>query len=123
MGKRQSEACKCKGIIHLRHASIRNLAERILGITKEKFPILATMMEFKFKTQRDIALCCLLLHYFIRKTNIYNEGFDYQETEDEDEEEEENLAADEAVVDGLLFRDKIANDMWDQYVAYCLANA
>jgi hypothetical protein len=63
-----------------------------------------------------------LLHNFIRKTNIYDEGFDYQDTENE-EEVEENLAADEAVADGLLFRDNIANDMWDRYVAYCLANA
>ena len=38
-------------------------------------------------------------------------------------EEEENLAADEAVVDGVLFRDNIANEMLNQYVAYCLANA
>ena len=96
-----------------------NLAERVLGITKEKFSILATMMEFKFKTQRDIVLCCLLLHNFIRKTNIYDGEFDYQDTVDE----EENLAADEAVADGVLFRDNIANAMWDQYVAYCLANA
>ena len=53
--------------------------------------------------------------------DLRNEG-DYQDTEDE-EEVEENLAADEAVADGLLFRDNIAYDMWDQYVAYCLANA
>ena len=32
---------------------------------------------------------------------------------------EENFAAEEAVADGLLFRDNKANDMWDQYVA-CL---
>jgi hypothetical protein len=35
------------------------------------------MMEFKFSSQRDIVLCCLLLHNFIRKTNMYDEGFDY----------------------------------------------
>ena len=121
--KGNRKPANARELFNLRHASLRNLAERVLGITKEKFPILATMMEFKFQTQRDIVLCCLLLHNFIRKTNIYDEGFDYQETEDEEEEEEENLAADEAVVDGVLFRDNIANEMWDQYVAYCLANA
>ena len=111
-------------LFNLRHASVRNLAERVLGITKEKFPILATMMEFKFSSQRDIVLCCLLLHNFIRKTNMYDEGFDYQANADEEEEEQEegeNLAAEEAV-DGILVRDTIANEMWEQYVAYCLAN-
>ena len=45
-----------KELYNLRHASTRNLAERVLGITKEKFPILATMMEYDFPTQRDMVL-------------------------------------------------------------------
>ena len=55
---------------------------------------------------------------------MYDEGFDYQANADEEEEEQEegeNLAAEEAV-DGILFRDTIANEMWETYVAYCLAN-
>lgn len=76
-------------LFNLRHASLRNLAERVLGITKEKFPILSTMMEYEFKTQRDIVLCCLLLHNFIRKTNLYDEGFDYEYDDDNNEGEED----------------------------------
>ena len=44
------------------------------------------------------------------------------EEEEEEQEEGENLAAEEAVVDGILFRDTIANEMWEQCIAYCLAN-
>ncbi len=53
---------------------------------------------------------------------MYDEGFDYLANADEEEEQEEgeNLAAEEAVVDGILFRDTIAKKMWEQYVAYCL---
>ena len=55
---------------------------------------------------------------------MYDKSFDYLANADEEEEQEEgeNLAAEEAVVDGILFRDIIANEMWEQYVAYCLAN-
>jgi hypothetical protein len=57
---------------------------------------------------------------------MYDEGFDYLANNadvEEEQEEGENLAAEEAVVDGILFRDTIANAMWEQFVAYCLANA
>jgi hypothetical protein len=113
-----------KELYNLRHASARNLAERVLGITKEKFPILSTMMEYDyFPTQRDMVLCCLLLHNFIRKTNLFDMGFQYaNDVEEEAEEDEDAGEGENAVVDGTLFRDNIANAMWNQYVAYCLAN-
>ena len=55
---------------------------------------------------------------------MYDKSFDYLANADEEEEQEEgeNLAAEEAVVDGILFRDTIANEIREQYVAYCLAN-
>jgi hypothetical protein len=112
-----------KELYNLRHASARNLAERVLGITKEKFPILSTMMEYDFPTQRDMVLCCLLLHNFIRKTNLFDKGFQYaNDVVEETEEDEEAAEGEYAVVDGNIFRDNIANAMWNQYVAYCLAN-
>ena len=83
------------------------------------------MMEYDFPTQRDMVICCLLLHNFIRNTNLYDEGFQYANDGEEPEEEvvvEENADGENAVVDGTIFRDNIANAMWNQHVAYCLAN-
>jgi hypothetical protein len=38
-------------LFNLRHAQLRNVIERILGVVKERFRILSTPMEFDFKTQ------------------------------------------------------------------------
>ena len=42
--------------------------------------------------------------------------------EAEEEDDGENADGEIAVIDGTIFRDNIANAMWTQYVAYCLAN-
>ena len=50
-------------------------------------------------------------------------GFQYaNDVEEEAEEDEDAGEGENAVVDGTIFRDNIANAMWNQYVAYCLAN-
>ena len=79
--------------------------------------------KYDFPTQRDMVLFCLLVHNFIRKTNLFDEGFQCgNDGEESDEENEEDADGENVVVDGTIFKDNIANAMWNQYVAYCLPN-
>ena len=64
-------------LYNLRHAQKRNVVESTLGVTKKKFPILQHMLPYSLVEQRDIVICCLLLHNFIRKTNLYDDDFTY----------------------------------------------
>src|SRR5437667_10829536 len=53
-------------LFNLRHSSLRNVIERIFGILKNQFKMLAQQLEFPFPVQVKIVkgLCCL--HNIIR---------------------------------------------------------
>jgi len=54
-------------LFNLRHASLRNVIERIFGIFKSRFTIFKSAPPFPFKTQVEIVLACVALHNFLRK--------------------------------------------------------
>ena len=56
-----------KELFNLRHASLRNVIERIFGIFKSRFTIFKSAPPFPFKTQVEIVLACAALHNFLRK--------------------------------------------------------
>ena len=56
-----------KELFNLRHASLRNVIERIFGIFKSRFTIFKSAPPFPFKTQVEIVLACVALHNFLRK--------------------------------------------------------
>ncbi|KAK3219588.1 hypothetical protein Dsin_013558 [Dipteronia sinensis] len=56
-----------KELFNLRHASLRNVIERIFGILKSRFTIFKSAPPFPFKTQVEIVLACVALHNFLRK--------------------------------------------------------
>lgn len=54
-------------LFNLRHASLRNVIERIFGIFKSRFTIFKSAPPFLFKTQAELVLACAALHNFLRK--------------------------------------------------------
>ncbi|XP_023636147.1 putative nuclease HARBI1 [Capsella rubella] len=65
-----------------RHASLRNVIERIFGIFKSRFLIFKTAPPFPYKTQTEIVLACVALHNFLRK-HCRSDEFLTQEVGDE----------------------------------------
>ncbi|XP_073137568.1 uncharacterized protein [Henckelia pumila] len=55
-----------KELFNVRHASLRNVIERIFGIFKSRFKIFKTTPLFHYKTQTDLVLACAGLHNFLR---------------------------------------------------------
>ncbi|KAL2512187.1 putative harbinger transposase-derived nuclease [Abeliophyllum distichum] len=54
-------------VFNLRHASLRNVIERIFGIFKSRFTIFKSAPPFPFRTQAELVLACAGLHNFLRK--------------------------------------------------------
>jgi hypothetical protein len=56
-----------KELFNLRHAQLRNVIERIFGVLKKRFPILAVMREYDYEQQVDIVYACIALHNFLAR--------------------------------------------------------
>ncbi|CAL9010665.1 unnamed protein product [Prunus brigantina] len=54
-------------LFNLRHASLRNVIERIFGIFKSRFTIFKSVPPFPYRTQTELVLACAGLHNFLRK--------------------------------------------------------
>jgi hypothetical protein len=101
----------------LRHATKRNVVERIFGVLQKRFPILTkTTSNFSVETQVDLVLALCGLHNFLMRNGGRDDAFGVEEVAIEEEEDEENLflyGNDAAAVGD--WRDDIARAMWDQY--------
>ena len=123
-------------LFNLRHASARNVIERIFGILKRRFRILLLPLEYNLDIQARLPAGLAALHNFIRlhePNPTDNEQDDDTQLEDEDDEgggdggganepaapsgdntanatvaEERNAAS--------TMRDRIAQQMWDDYL-------
>ena len=56
-----------KELFNLRHASLRNVVERIFSILKSRFLILKIVPPFPYATQAEVVLACAAVHNFLRK--------------------------------------------------------
>lgn len=54
-------------LFNLRHASLRNVIERIFGMFKSRFAIFKSAPPFSYKKQAGLVLACAGLHNFLRK--------------------------------------------------------
>jgi DDE superfamily endonuclease len=108
-------------LFNLRHASLRNVIERIFGVVKRKFRILAQAAEYPIETQADLILAVCGLYNFI----LEHEGAS-QEVEDTEIEEDIEEGIEEAIVESRSKSDKymdqkreaIAQQMWIDYQVY-----
>jgi hypothetical protein len=129
-GKGNMKPQNKKELFNLRHAQLRNVVERIFGVTKKRFPILDRYTEnWSIETQTRMIFALFMLHNF-----IHNHGGDSIEDEAEEDHREASLRMqpEEAVDDdedsnsldyseGSRLRDSIATEMWNDYTTI-LAN-
>jgi hypothetical protein len=113
-------------LFNLRHASARNVIERIFGVMKRRFHILVNPPEYSMDIQARIPPALCALHNFIRHSDP---------TEIDDYPNAADFAVGRANGAGIgslatqainpaerdrmaLKRDQIAQDMWDSYMAW-----
>lgn len=107
---------------NMKHSSARNVIERCFGLLKAKWGILRSPSWYPVKTFGRIIIACCLLHNLVRQEMSYDTG--------------ENLVIPPVIGDPNLyeptgesiefvettsawshFRDELAREMFDQYVA------
>ncbi|KAH6766959.1 nuclease HARBI1-like protein [Perilla frutescens var. hirtella] len=115
-------------LFNLRHASLRNVIERIFCVFKSRFTIFKTALSFSFQIQAELVLACAGLHNFLRKECRYDE-FPVEYEGDEDlpppppEEEEENMewlsqSQLQQRTEANAWRMSIVNAMWEARPTY-----
>jgi hypothetical protein len=114
-----------KELYNLRHASLRNVVERIFGVVKRKYQILRSPSEYSIATQNRIILVCCVLHNFVR--SLEGQSADnWLDTEVDRNSERESIQPAVAYPEGSSvsskkmdkFRDQVAEKMWVQYQGY-----
>ncbi|XP_028236861.1 protein ALP1-like [Glycine soja] len=112
-----------KELFNLRHASLRNVIERIFGIFKSRFTIFKSAPPFLFKTQAELVLACAALHNFLRK-ECRSDEFPVEPTDEssssssvlpnyEDNDHEPIVQTQEQErEDTNIWRTNIGSDMW-----------
>ena len=107
-------------LFNLRHASARNVIERIFGVLKCCFRILLLAPEYSIQIQVRIPVALCAIHNFIR---IHDPAEDEILTADDDDDntpidhDHEASAAATAEIDTPSARR--AQAMWDDYLAIC----
>jgi len=110
-------------LFNLRHASLRNVIERIFGVLKRRFKILLLAPEYSLDIQARIPVALSSIHNFIRTHEPGEEPLQGNPDIPPDDNSDEDL---NPVGTGIVEqeeadvrRDKIAQDMWDHYRHVC----
>ena len=108
-------------LFNLRHSSARNAIERIFGVLKRRFRILLLAPEYSLEIQARIPAALSNLHNFISIHNphdqpISNTASNAVQMYDEDDGDIPVVGAQDDVD---LCWDRIAQDMWDDYLRVC----
>jgi DDE superfamily endonuclease len=106
-------------LFNLRHASARNVIERIFGVLKRRFKILVYPPELSMNLQARIPAALAAIHNFIRDIDP-DDLNDFDETQDIQPGWRSGILANGFPDQGERNRtndrrDHIANDMWAQY--------
>jgi hypothetical protein len=111
-------------LFNLRHASARNVIERIFGVLKRRFRILLLAPEYSLQIQARIPAALCAIHNFISIHDPAEDTVDDIDDHNYDnprlDHDHEASAADAAAADDdepSLNRDRIAQAMWDDYLA------
>jgi hypothetical protein len=107
-------------LFNLRHASLRNVIERVFGVFKKKFPLMQSMLSYPFSTQVELVLGATVVFNFIRLSMEPLGLLDEPESNQQAELDDQDIAAEEADTDtsAKTLRDKIASQMWTDYLVY-----
>lgn len=119
-----------KELFNLRHASLRNVIERIFGVTKRKFKILSHPEFPSFDKQVDLIFALTGLWNFIYlhegDSSLIND--DILRGYEDDVQDQPSVADHEAVrptASSIAMdqrRDRIADELWEQYQGYLASN-
>ncbi|KAL5580413.1 hypothetical protein UlMin_012855 [Ulmus minor] len=64
--RRWEDGDRRKEMFNYRHASLRNVIEKIFGVWKNRFRILREIPRYPLEKQRDLVIACAVLHNFIK---------------------------------------------------------
>ncbi|KAI0363023.1 hypothetical protein BV20DRAFT_959162, partial [Pilatotrama ljubarskyi] len=132
-----------KELYNLRHATAWNIAERILGISKCKFPLVTLCPEYDERTQAKLVCTMAALFNFVRSSSDSSrmcaaypnrnhfctvEGIEVEVNLDLDVPNKQQLDEMEGVLGGHISQvekdradarhERIAQKMWEDYVTY-----
>ena len=119
-----------KELFNLRHASFRNIIERIFGVIKRRWRILSLPPEYSMTIQARIPAALAALHNFIREHDLNPEEDEVlqqgvQELDDNIIDQRERYGPGTFINSGLTAgnfadarRDAIASQMWEDYLQY-----
>jgi len=110
-------------LFNLRHASARNVIERIFGVIKRCFRILLIAPEYGLDIQAQIPTALCAIHNFIRihdneEGDLPGENHNYDASNEDPPIATVTGAGEEEGVD--VRRDHIAQAMWDDYQLVCM---
>jgi len=118
----ESKPQNARELFNLRHASLRNVIERIFGVLKRKFKILSQVAEYSWDTQVKLVLSLTGLFNFIRSFETIEDDEEEEGEEGGEEEEGEEELLSMSLRTGNQYmnqkRDKIAQEMWVDYQKY-----
>lgn len=114
-----------KELFNLRHASLRNVVERIFGVVKRKYQILRTPSEYSIETQTRIILACMALYNWVRSKEGLNADILLEPESVTTRRAREQVQPAVIYPEGTVsskkmdaFRDQIAEKMWVDYQRY-----
>jgi hypothetical protein len=113
-------------LFNLRHSSARNVIERIFGVLKRCFRVLLLAPEYSLEIQARIPAALCAIHNFIC---IHDPIDEVMYTDDDDSNNgvvsnDDTIEAVAAEADQpLARRDRIAQQMWDDYLAIHMERA
>lgn len=112
-------------LFNLRHAMARNVIERIFGVLKRRFRILIVPPELDMHWQARLPAALTAIHDFIQD----HDPDDINDIEDPVDPDTTSRAQEGELASGIATvaersqvnerRDKIAELMWNQYLAHC----
>jgi hypothetical protein len=107
-----------KELFNLRHASLRNVIERIFGVVKRKFKILNIPAEYSLQTQHHLILAlCGLANFMTIHEGISEEEYNAAEADiSTNERDSRNIVQQDLDnVEMASRRDALAAVMWEDY--------
>jgi hypothetical protein len=128
----QDRPANFKELYNLRHASARNVVERIFGVVKHRWSILTRAPHYDMKVQAKIPSALVALHNFILEHD--ETDLDRWIIDEQAQDDNHGVRRDQEIDFGRLastarvspaekrraegIRDEMAHAMWDSYVQY-----
>lgn len=115
-----------KELFNLRHASLRNVVERAIGVLKKRFPVLTLPSYYPYEKQVNNIYALTMISNYIQLHDQHDEFFqnpplDHSVYEDHHSLELEATYSSEGSHEraaGKALRNKIADEMWKDYKSH-----